>query len=172
MTAMTNTDYPPSLRQLLLLALILFTPLVFTFWAMSRSAPQPGALATVGVVTVGFMAILYFVAARHAVDVTPERLTIRHSVYTLKIERSQVTGVSVRQADSVARLGLAIRTNGIAAFGYYSGWFRRSGNHKVFCAVSQGPLYLLDFEGSAKCRQLALSASPETIRRIEDWARQ
>ena len=77
-----------------------------------------------------------------------------------------------RDSGTLSEIGLALRTNGVAGFGYLSGWFRRVGNEKIFCAVSQGPLWLLTFEGSAGCRQLALSASAETVRRIEEWARQ
>ncbi|WP_374580047.1 hypothetical protein [Pseudoduganella sp.] len=169
---MTTTASPPSSRQVSLLALILFAPLSLTAWALLATSPKPAGLATVAVIAVGFVAILYFIVARHAVELTPSRLKVKHSLYTFSLERSEVSALRVSELASADQIGLALRTNGVAGFGYLSGWFRRVGNEKIFCAVSQGPLWLLTFEGSAGCRQLALSASAETVRRIEEWARQ
>lgn len=154
------------------MALILFAPLGIVFWLILTASHDRAGAVAVGATLAGLLVVLYFILTRYSVAITPEQLVVRHSIYTFKLARSEVKAVSARQVAASADLGLVIRTNGVAGFGYLSGWFRRIGNEKTFCAVSQGPLWLLTFEGSAKCRQLALSASPETIRSIEDWARQ
>lgn len=168
---MTKSPSPPSPRQLWLLALVLFAPLALTIWLTLATSAKTGALVTVGAVLAVFIVIFCCILWRYSVEVTPERLTVRHSLYTFSLARSDVTAVSVQELASPAQLGLVLRTNGIAGFGYLSGWFRRVGNHKAFCAVSQGPLWLLTFDGNASCRQLALSASPEVIRSIQQWFR-
>ncbi|XLZ69335.1 hypothetical protein ABT364_22805 [Massilia sp. SR12] len=169
---MMTTTFPPSARQAWLMALILFAPLGIVLWLMLTASHGNAGVVVVGVTLAGLMVLMYFILTRYSVLITPEHLVVRHSVYTLKLARSEVKAVSACQVASLDDLGLILRTNGVAGFGYLSGWFRRVGNRKTFCAVSQGPLWLLNIEGSAKCQQLALSASPETIRRIEDWARQ
>lgn len=169
---MTTTTFPPSARQAWLLALILFAPLGIVFWLMLTAAHGSAGLVVVGATLAGLAVVMYFILSRHSVAIAPDQLVVRHSIYTLKLARSEVKAIGACQVASLDDLGLVLRTNGVAGFGYLSGWFRRVGNGKTFCAVSQGPLWLLNIEGSAKCQQLALSASPETIRRIEDWARQ
>ncbi|KAB8044627.1 hypothetical protein [Janthinobacterium aquaticum] len=66
------------------------------------------------------------------------------------------------------QIGLSIK-NGVAAFGYYSGWFWGRHGELIFCALSKSPVYLVKFDGASKCRQLEISASPEMIRDIKQW---
>jgi hypothetical protein len=168
---MTKIDFPPSPRHVVLLSLILFAPLALSFAGVWFAAPKPGQVPPVlGVLLLVFAAIIVLVARRHSIEISPQRLTVRHSAYTARIERSEVAALSVQEVATAGQLGLVTRTNGIAAFGYLSGWFRRTGNGSTFCAVSHGPLYLVTFEGSAKCKHLALSASPDVARRIAAWA--
>jgi hypothetical protein len=168
---MTKDDFPPSPRHVLLLALILFAPLALSLAALWFAAPRPGqAPLVLEIVLLAFAAIIVAVARRHSVEIAPDRLTVRHSLYTARIARSDVASLSVQELAAPHQLGLALRTNGIAAFGYLSGWFRRAGGGRTFCAVSRGPLYLVTFEGGARCKYLALSASPELARRIAAWA--
>lgn len=166
---MTTSNFPPSARQVALLALIMLAPLGIAMAAISRTASTP-ALVILGIALLVLAAILVFVMARHSVEVSPERLTVKHSLYTLAVERRAVGTVKIQQVRTIGCLGLAVRTNGIAAFGYLSGWFRTRDGSRAFCAVSQGPLYLVTFEGQAECRQLALSASPDIAAKIEAWA--
>jgi hypothetical protein len=109
-------------------------------------------------------------AKRHAIEITQDALVIRHSFYTLAIERHAVQAVQARAVSSMDELGLSTRTNGIAAFGYLSGWFRGVRGERIFCACSQWPVYLITFDGRTRCRQLALSTTPEIARNIEVWA--
>lgn len=163
------STFPPSLRQVALLALIMLAPLGVAIAAVARSASTP-TLVILGGVLLIFIGILYFVTARHTVEVRPGRLIVRHSLYTLAIDRSAVSAVKVQQVRTNGCLGLAVRTNGIAAFGYLSGWFRTGDSSRAFCAVSQGPLYLVTLEGNPDCRYLALSADADVARQVEAWA--
>ena len=162
------TSFPPTSRQVTLLALLMLVPLGILIAAVARSAETP-TMVILGLVLLVFIAILFFVASRHTVDVGPRRLTVRHSLYTLDIERCTITAAKVQQVRTTNCLGLAVRTNGIAAFGYLSGWFRTNDSSRIFCAVSQGPLYLVTFEGNPDCRQLALSANADIAGKIEAW---
>jgi len=166
---MTKNTLPPSMRQVMLLALILITPLALVIAAMSHSGVNTAEFV-LGALIAGFLVLLYFVVTRHAVEISPERLTVRHSIYTVAIERSAISAAKVQQVRTAGCLGLAVRTNGIAAFGYLSGWFRTGDSRRAFCAVSQNPLYLVTFEGNPDCRQLALSADADVARQIEAWA--
>lgn len=166
---MTTNNFPPSSRQVWLLALIMLLPLGIAIAIVSRSAAPP-VLAILGAALLVLVVILFFVMSRHTVEVGPERLTVRHSLYTLSIDRSAVSAAKIQQVRTISCLGLAVRTNGIAGFGYRSGWFRTNDSSRAFCAVSQGPLYLVTFEGFADCRQLALSANADIAGKIAAWA--
>ncbi len=163
------TTFPPTLRQVTLLALIMLVPLGVSIAAVSHSASTP-TMVILGVVLLVFLAILFFVASRHSVEVGPERLTVRHSLYTFSIDRRAINAAKVQQLRTNGCLGLAVRTNGIAAFGYLSGWFRTSDGSRAFCAVSHGPLYLVTLDGSPDCRYLALSGNADVAGKIEAWA--
>jgi len=166
---MTINSFPPSPRQVWLLALIMLAPLGVAIAAVSRSAAPP-VLVILAAALLVLVAILYFVMTRHTVEVDAQRLTVRHSLYTLSIERGAVGTAKIQAVRTVGCLGLAVKTNGIAAFGYRSGWFRTNDGSRAFCAVSQGPLYLVTFEGYADCRQLGLSANADIAGKIEAWA--
>ena len=110
---------------------------------------------------------------RHTIAITPDAMTVRHSVYTLKLDRAAVTSATVRQIGAIDEAGLTTRKNGTAFCGYYSGWFWNAHGGMVFCAASvrpSQPLCVVTFEGRANCRQLVLSASPEVARAIAAWA--
>lgn len=171
-------NLPTSRRQLLSLALVLLVPVLLSLALVCWAPPKPGqtpadtliAAGIAGLVLMLMAAILAACALRHGIGITPEVLTVKHSMYTLKLARAAVTSATVRELPSMDAAGLAIRKNGTALFGYYSGWFWGTRGALVFCAVSTHPIYLVTFEGSAACRQLVLSASPEVARRIAAWA--
>lgn len=173
-------NLPTSPRQLLYLALSLLTPMLLSValicWAPAKPGHTPNdTLIAVGVVVVIvllFAAIVAAAAMRHAIDITPGAIVVRHSLYTLTLERAAVTSATVRAIDSIAEAGLTTRKNGMALFGYYSGWFRGRRGAPTFCAASATPLYLVTLEGDTKCRQLVLSASPGIARDIAAWANQ
>lgn len=91
----------PSPRQLWLLALVLFVPLLLTIWLMLANTPETIALVTVGAVLAAFIVIFCCIRWRQSVEATPERLTVRHSLYTFSLARSEVTAVSVQELASL-----------------------------------------------------------------------
>lgn len=176
---MKPNDIPVSLRQVFYLAFTIFMPLllaaVLIIWVPSKPG-QTGsdfviAAGVLGIVSIVLLVLVVVVAHRHAVEIVDDAIVIKHSLYTLVLERNEVNLAHTSKVNSIDQLGLSTRKNGIAAFGYYSGWFWGAYGDLTFCAVSKWPVYLIKFEGSSKCRQIALSASPEVISSIENWAR-
>ncbi|HEY5798993.1 MAG TPA: hypothetical protein VIT92_02175, partial [Burkholderiaceae bacterium] len=147
-----------------------FAPLALTFGAVWTQSASLAVMPLLLLTLLAFIAIIAAVARRHAVEIQAAQLTVRHSLYTFSIKRSEVDAVSVIELADPGQLGLSIRTNGIAAFGYLSGWFRRGSSGRTFCAIAKGPLYLVSFEGRASCKHLALSANPELASAIAAWA--
>jgi len=171
-------NLPTSPRQLVYLALTLFAPMVLSAalvaWAPAKPGHTPADTLIAGGVVAGVVlllgAIMAAAAMRHAIEITPGAIVVRHSMYTLTLERAAVTSATVRAIASMDEAGLATRKNGTALFGYYSGWFWDKRGALTFCAASASPLYLVTLEGDAKCRHLVLSASPDIAHDIAAWA--
>ena len=175
---MRRNDIPTSPRQILCLALTIIAPLLFAAalvaWAPEKPGRQGGetllAAAIIGFILVALLAMVVATARRHVVELNGDVLVIRHSVYTLTVNRRHITSADLDEVRSIEQLGLSTRKNGIAAFGYFSGWFQSTHGELTFCAISKAPLYLITFDGHVKCRQLAIGASAETARSIVAWA--
>lgn len=172
---MTHAELPLSRRQMSCLAAALLGPLLLVGVAAAWLPPKPGHDPWLGwsvilaIVAVA-LATLLLAARRRAIDVDDDAIVVRHSLYTLRLRRAEVAALRVTPVASVAELGLSLRCNGIAAFGYYSGWFSGPRGARTFCAVSTWPAYLVAVEGSARCRHIALSMPPELAQRIAAWA--
>jgi hypothetical protein len=171
-------DVPVARRQLMYLAAVTAIPLALTVLAIFFAPLKLGetersiflGLGIVGLVVLIIGWMLMTAVLRHTITLHADALVLKHSMYTFQLQRSEISAIKVSAIDSVEQLGLAIRKNGIAAFSYYSGWFWGRKNELIFCAVSTYPVYLISFEGTAKCRQLALSATPAMAERILKWA--
>lgn len=175
---MKQYDIPVSSKQIFYLALLILLPpalaVAAVFWAPSKPGHGKSddvlALSIIGVIAVGVSGMLIAAAKRHVIELSQDILVVKHSLYTLAVPRKEVASASIREVSSLDKIGLSTRKNGIAACGYFSGWFWNTQGKLTFCAFSTLPVYLLTFEGSAKCRQLILGASPEMIRSIEAWS--
>ena len=163
---------PVSARQMACLGLIMLVPVALAFIFVFLAPPKPGqgapAAAILGAVLLIIAGIFAAAVLRHGIEFRPGALTVRHSLYTLRVDRTDI--LDIRPLQSLAELGLSTRTNGIAAFGYFSGWFRRARGERTFCAVSALPVYLITLKESVGTRYLALSAGPELARSLEAWA--
>ncbi|WP_338761698.1 hypothetical protein [Massilia sp. METH4] len=174
---MSKNELPVSRKQILYLALAVFVPLLFAvaviWWRPSTAgdaeSDQARAAAVLAVMAIGLGAIVAAAAHRRAVELDADVLVIRHSVYTLALDRSRIASAAVKEVATVEELGLRTRANGIAAFGYLSGWFRTRHGQLMFCAISAWPVYHIALDGEAECKEIALSASPELARRIAAW---
>ena len=172
-------DIPISWRQILYLMCIMFIPLVFSgallLWSPLQQGHTPsGRLVAIGVVasiSAGLVGILIATVKRRVVEISPSTLVIRHSIYTLVVPRDSIISVELRQVSSVDQLGLSVRKNGIAAFGYFSGWFTGIYGDLTFCAISKWPVYEVNFKGHAKCKRLALSVNAAVADAIAEWGR-
>lgn len=175
---MKKNDIPVSSKQVLYLAILIFLPLALSVAAVLWVPKKTGytksddlwALGIVGAIAAILLGMLIVAAKRHVIEFSRDTLVVKHSLYTLALNRSEVESAKVSEVNSLDKLGLSTRKNGIAAFGYFSGWFWGMHGNLTFCALSRWPVYLITFEGTAKCRQLAISASPEMTRNIELWA--
>jgi len=173
----TKSDIPVSARQILYLALTMFAPMLFTIGVVALVPAKSGqsassevmALTTVGVILVGLVSVLLATVSRRVVEIRPDLLVVKYSLYTLAVNRSDIKSVQVWKITSLNQLGLSTRKNGIAAFGYFSGWFCGLNGDLTFCALSKWPVYLVTFDGDVKCKQLAISASDDLARQIESW---
>jgi hypothetical protein len=166
---MQRYDIPVLPQQMAWLALLMIAPVALTFAIVFLSQPAKASAAApiLGATLFIVSGIFFAIVLRHAVEIDRAALTVRHSLYTLTIDRSDVT--DVRPLRSLKELGLSTRTNGVAAFGYLSGWFQRARGERTFCAVSALPAYLITLKEGSPCRHLAVSAGPELARSIESW---
>ncbi|AVR96435.1 hypothetical protein [Pseudoduganella armeniaca] len=175
---MTKAELPVSRQQLGWLAVMLLAPMLLVSIAATWAPPKPGDTAAhgllgwsvIGAITLGLLALLYVVARRRAIEIDDTAIVVRHSLYTLRLRRADVSALHLRQVATLDQLGLSLRRNGIAACGYYSGWFSGPRGERTFCAISTWPAYLITVEGQARCRHVALSIPPELARRIAAWA--
>ncbi|KQW87050.1 hypothetical protein ASC94_26860 [Massilia sp. Root418] len=174
---LNKIDIPVLPRQLFYLAVTLIAPLVLTISLVILPPLKAGqgtdsrwvALGIAAAILTALTGVLFASAKRHEVELSEQLLVIRHSLYTLVVQRGAVKLATVRQVTSTDALELTSRKNGIALFGYLSGWFWSSNGALTFCAVSAMPAHVITFEGDAKCRKLILSASPETVQDILRW---
>lgn len=175
---MTKTELPIPRRQLGWLAVLLLTPMLLVSIAVTGAPPKPGHAGTdlllgwsvIGAVTLVLLATLVMIARRHVIEIDEHVLVVRHSLYTLRLRRADVDALRVRRVAALDELGLGLRTNGIAACGYYSGWFSGRGGERTFCAISTWPAYLVTVEGTARCRRIALSMPTDVALRVARWA--
>lgn len=108
---------------------------------------------------------------RRSIELSDKELLIRHSYYRFTIARKDVIAVEVSRLDSVSDLGIVLKTNGVAAFGYLSGWFRIRTGAPLFCAVSARPVYLVTFTGTRlACHTLAVSCTADMAEQLRQWA--
>jgi hypothetical protein len=175
---MTKAELPVSRQQLGWLAVMLLGPMLLASIAATWAPPKPGHTAmhsllgwgVIGAITLGLLALLCLVARRRAIEIDDTAIVVRHSLYTLRLRRADVSALHLRQVATLGELGLSLRRNGIAACGYYSGWFSGPRGERTFCAISTWPAYLITVEGEGSCRHIALGMSPELARRIAGWA--
>lgn len=107
---------------------------------------------------------------RRSIELGSDELAIRHSFYSIKIARHDVSAVEVEELKSMDELGLTLKTNGVAAFGYLSGWFRMRNGARIFCAASAKPIYRVTFSSARlNCSTLALSCSKDMAESIRRW---
>lgn len=145
-------------RQIASLVLLTVGPL---FLAMAAILWNRASLVGVAIILAVGLLVLGMIASvvmRHSVEVSGNALVVKHSMYTLRVERSALR--AVQHITSPEQLGLSTKKNGIAAFGYYSGWFSGTRNETIFCAVSTLPADVLSLEGHPKCQRLAISSNP------------
>ncbi|MFK3736498.1 hypothetical protein [Massilia sp. TN1-12] len=112
--------------------------------------------------------LLVAIVSRRTVTFTPDGLTIRHSFYTVRLTAGAQRIAGIRIVESPDLLRIQAKSNGIAAFGLYSGWFIAAST-PCFCAISRSPICVLQIEGHPKCATIAFSCTPAMVERIGEW---
>ncbi len=141
----------------------------FMMMQNSRGGANPGTLI-VAMTVLLIVTVCGAIIARRSIELSADELSIRHSYYSLKIARRDVSAVEVTKLASMSELGLTLKTNGVAAFGYLSGWFRLRTGARIFCAVSAKPIYRVTLTAARlDCTTVALSCSEEMAESIRRW---
>lgn len=163
--------------QIVGIALLMGVPVGIAFYMLVVNAPpralekgwSPG-MVIVMITVLLVLTVLFALIFRRSVELSDEALLVRHSYYSITIARKDVTAIEATELKSVAELGLTLKTNGVAAFGYLSGWFRTRTGAPIFCAVSAKPIYLVSLTGARlACPTLALSCSADMAEKIRRW---
>lgn len=115
--------------------------------------------------------LMLAIVARRSIVLAPDKLTVKHSFYTLDIVRSDASGAQVKRLHERREIGISTKRNGVAAFGFYSGWFFADGGKPCFCAVSALPVYAVYLPNNAECAVLAISCTEEMAEALREWAR-
>ncbi|NHZ65612.1 hypothetical protein [Massilia genomosp. 1] len=109
---------------------------------------------------------------RHSVELTADALVIKHAFYTFRVERACIQGAVITRSGDMSSLAMSTKRNGIAAFGYYSGWFKVAHGERAFMAISGAPVVMLRFTGHPKCALLAVSGSATLEAELAAWLRE
>lgn len=174
---MMKIDIPTSDKQVFLIGMLIAVPLLLTtfFYYLTPHKQAPSALETglVGGILVasGLFALVLCASMRmrHSVELGADAIVVKHAFYTLRLARGKIQAPAIERLPDVRSLGITTKRNGIAAFGYYSGWFNASKGERVFMAVSGTPLVVLRLAGHPKCSVLALSSSGSLEADLAAW---
>lgn len=158
---MRTEQLPLAAGRVAALALLLFGPLALAAMLGAIMPAKPGdtgalAAGILGLCAMLMLAIFGAIAMRRSVTFGDRDVIIRHSFYTIRIDAQAWTGAAL---DTVGQSGITFRKNGIAAFGYYSGWFAGARGDTVFCAIGGGTLYRIATPGHARCSAILIGCS-------------
>ncbi|HEX8614312.1 MAG TPA: hypothetical protein VF800_23780 [Telluria sp.] len=168
---------PTSTNKVFLIGMLFAVPLLLTtgfyFLSPHQKVPGPMELGLVSglLIASGLLAVATCACmlARRSVELTGDEIVLKHSFYTLRLRREAMQAPVISCTDDIRSLGIAIKTNGIAAFGYYSGWFNATDGQPIFLAISGAPIVVLRFAGHPTCSVLALSASDALQAKLAAW---
>lgn len=173
-TDMLTEKIPTAISQVVLLMVLILCPLLIAALIMLNAGPVRASDRVIanGLLLLSAITPLLFgflMLGRRTVAITTDALTIRHTFYRISIQRTELQQFSVRLLEPPVAEHLAIKTNGIAAFGFYSGWFSDHYGKKVFCAVSGQPVYLLELAGHPRLDTIIMSATPAVFQALQGW---
>lgn len=170
---MTHAQIPVSSRQVVLIGLLVAAPVLISaaliFRDHARAGPWPPGAEILALSALLPVIVCGFMLARRSVVVVGNVLTVRSAFYTLSIARDQMASPALAQVASRSALGITLKRNGIAGFGFLSGWFYAMRGEKMFCAVSTYPACHLIFRGHPKCSSAAISHTEAVANVIQAW---
>lgn len=160
-------------RHVVLLTILFIIPASAAYFLLLET--EADAFATIvnglaGTACLGIgIAVLASIGLRRSIKLTDDCLVVRHSFYRIEIRKSHISKVTCEKCDDVTTLYLSSKKNGIAGFGFYSGWFHDRQGELVFCAISSLPTYRFVFAGDVQCRSVVLSCSSDMANKIFQW---
>ncbi|NHZ87560.1 hypothetical protein F2P45_00710 [Massilia sp. CCM 8733] len=177
---MIKIDIPTSNKQVLPIGVLFAVPLLLTtfFYFLTPHQKAPGSmeLGFVGgmLIASGVLALVLCASMlkRHSVELGPDAIVVKHAFYTFRLARADIRAPAVERLPDVRSLGISNKRNGIAAFGFYSGWFNATSGERVFMAVSGAPVVVLRFTGHPKCSVLAVSSGGNLEADLAAWLAQ
>jgi hypothetical protein len=162
-----------SFVQISFLAAVFLVPLFFSLILINVGEnTSRNHIATIMISIIGGLAIglIWSIVGRRSILLHDSKLIIDHSFYTVELSRNQVRSIEVEKMRSTSELRISTKKNGIAGFGFLSGWFYGDFGDLVFCAVSKRPFYVATLNGAGlKFQKIALSCTDEMAKSIADW---
>lgn len=170
-------DIPTSKKQVFLTGMLFAVPLLLAtgFYFLTPHAKAPTAMET------GFVSGMLIASAllgllvctsmltRHSLEFNADVLVVRHAFYTFRLERARIQGPVIARSADLTSLPISTKRNGIAAFGYYSGWFNVAQGKRAFLAISGAPIVVLRFTGHPTCSLLAVNGNAALEAELAAW---
>lgn len=165
-------------KQVIPLLLIFSLPAVFSIMMrpitedeIPRDFANVFEWVVVGLSMIIGCAISFFMWTRGSIKIHNDQLVIEHGFYTFTARKNEFLNCKMRKVLNYSALQILLKKNGIAGFGYYSGHFITQGDQRMFCAVSDRPIYVLELKENEKFRYLAISCSENMASGILNWAK-
>jgi len=161
--------------QLIGIGSLILVPLIIVYFVIESGPKGPtedwGGAALVTYAIGGLTGILVCTPMffRRQIVLSDNKLVISHSFYTLSIARSDVSSVTVTELAKADELGISTKKNGVAGFGYLSGWYNGPYGDLMFCAISSRPIYRVELDGNLRCSIIGLSCSAQMAQQIARW---
>jgi hypothetical protein len=171
-------NIPISLKQVLFVGLLFVMPILlaaigtFGFPESHQSSKEELWFSTTVLIAAAIISIVVCrsMITRRSVELTEEYILVKHTFYTFQVHWRDIHSVTVSRTSDVPDLKISTKKNGIAAFGFYSGWFNADYGELVFLAISVPPILVIRFAGHPKCSAVALSCSSAMEAGIRAWA--
>lgn len=173
---MQINNIPTSYRQVFFIFLLVTIPILFSAYVLflpigdrvnaNDAKVGVGLLVLSGVLS---FAVCGSMLTRRSFSISDNSLQIKHTFYSVDLNRRELKNIQISEITESISSYISTKRNGVAAFGFYSGWFNGQYGKGIFCAVSRKPIYLLEFEGHNKLSAVLLSCNVEGFQALTEW---
>lgn len=173
---MQNVKIPTLPYHIAIMAILMIFPLVLTgyillfpFSSEAQSTSNVIGLVLVGLAFIFSVAILFLIAMRREIMIVDNYLLLKHTFYSIKVDKSKIKSLSLEVRNNVPTDFISLKINGIAAAGFYSGWFLNSVGKKIFCAVSKKPVCRIEIFDDDGFSEVIFSCPENSFAEIRQW---